>query len=230
MQSYKKNFIDQMTDIRKKDSFTINVTRYFCNAEGHVVAYNTLPAVMQTKYPFYIFGKYDFDGAYKVANQIVPPQNGCYYLYTFVKGSAFDYIGFQIGNNVSALIQPGSIVSVYCDNVANPSWLVYVVVSCPFQSYASILQNVQRNFLIKSFLYNADNPINYNETIFSIILNPIGQFLSEQYQPLSFKQVQDEQANFIRVPLSFEPDFLHGLASNIDLQANTLNFQLEILI
>ncbi len=230
MQTYKKNFIDQMQDSRKKDSFTISVTRYYCNSEGKIVPFATLPAVMQTKYPFYLFGKYDFDGGYKVANQIVPPMNGCYYLYTFVKGTAFDYIGFQMGNTVSAMISNGSIVSVYCDNTLNPSWLVYVVVSCPFQSYASILHNVQRNFKINDILYNADDTSNYNETIYSVIINSIGQFASEQYQPLSFKQVQDEQANFVRMPLSFEPDFLHGLGSYIVLTANILNFQLEILI
>jgi hypothetical protein len=230
MTNYRKDFIDKMSDRRKKDAFTINVTRYFCDNAGGEVPYNTLPSVMQTKYPFFLFGKFDFDGSYKVANQINPPQAGVYYLYSFIKGSAFDYVAFQFGNTVSSKIQNGSLVTVYADSPSNPNWLVYVVVSCPFQSYTSIMQNVQKNFKVTSIIYNADDQSNYNETIFSIVLTPTGQFQSEQYQPLAFKQISDYISTFLKMPFQFEPDFLHGLTSNIVLTANNLNFQLEILI
>jgi len=44
-------------DIRKKDSFTIEVSSYTTDMLGNITA-----NVPGTKYPFYLFGKMDADG------------------------------------------------------------------------------------------------------------------------------------------------------------------------
>ena len=228
--TYEKNFVDQITDKRRKDAFSINVQRYFCDTTGNVLGLPAVPAPLKTSYPFYLFGKFDYDGGFKNNQLYVPPRANTYYLYSYIKGSAFDYFQFSGHNTVAGLIPTGSLVSVYADDPVNINYLIYVVVSCPFQAYASILMNTKSDFEVYEILYTADNTGNYNEPLISIDINSIGIAKSQNFMPLSFKTPEQFQNQFITMKMKFLPYPWHGINSYIDLNTALLQFNFKIKI
>ena len=227
---YKKEFLDEMKKSTHRDSFTININRYFTNALGTIINPVHLPVKLKTAMPFTVFGKYDIiDGGMKATNQVVPPINW-YFLYSYIQGSAFDYFTFSGVNTVRQSIPLGCLVSLYADDPVNINNLCFVVISCPFQSYSSILMNAMNDFEIYEILYQSDNVSQYNYTIQSLELNSIGQFKNAQYQPLSFKTPEDYLANFIRMPMRFKPTWKHGLSSYYDFNTTSLSFNVKINI
>ena len=230
MNKFERKFVDSLDDKRRKDAFSINVQRFFCDSTGAIISTNAVPLPLQVPYPFYLFGKFDFDGGFKVNQFVTPSRPNTYYLYSFIKGSAFDYFVFSGHNTVSAMIPYGSLVSVYADDPTNINYLIFVIVYCPFQSYGSILENSNNDFEVTEILYTADNQNNYTEPIQTIDINSIGISRNEQFMPLSFKTPEQFQDQFITMKMKFKPYPYHGLNSYIDLATNLIQFNFKILI
>lgn len=230
MSIYQKDFIDKITDKRRKDAFSITVQRYFCDTLGNILPLINVPLKLQVSYPFYLFGKFDFDGGFKVNQFVTPPKQGTFYLYSYIKGSAFDYFQFSGHNTVAGFIPTGSLVMVFADDPININYLIYVVVTCPFQAYGSVFQNAYNDFEVTEILYQSDNTLNYNEPIQTIDITPIGVSRNEQFMPLSFKTPENFLNDFITMKLKFNPYPYHGLNSYIDVATNLLQFNFKILI
>lgn len=240
MRRFEKQFLDEVKKpLKKIDSFTVTVKRYFTDATGNVVAKAGLAANLKTSIPFYLWQKFDKDGGFKISQQILPPQTPWTYLYCYEVGSSFDYFQFSGFNTVNQNFKPGDLVLVYGDDKVNINFLAWIVINCPFQAYTAMLHyNNGGDFMtgdnagieVYELLYNADQIQQYNEALHLLTTNRIGQFSDEQTQPLSFKTPETVLSDFITLKVNFEINYMFGILSNFQFNSELLIFNHKIKI
>jgi hypothetical protein len=231
MKAHEHELLNQLeSPLSRADSFSLNITRFFTDASGTIIAKAAAPIAMQTKYPFYLFNYFDKKGGYFIGQKICPSV-GYFYLYSFTQGNAFNWFDFNGFNNIKAKINIGDIVHVYADNPTTPNFFVWVVQSSPFQSFASIVDNTNdKNLDIKEALYFTDNVANFNEPLYLVKENIIGVYNSDMHNPLSFRTLEDKQQDFIKLKIKLTINQYFGLYSYFDFQTEKLTFEFKLVI
>ncbi len=238
MRKFEKHFLDEIKKpVKKLDAFSVNVKRYFTNGLGVQIDKNTLPANLKMAMPFYLWQKFDMDGGFKVAQQILPPLPPWVFAYSYIQGAAFDYFNFSSLGTISSQFKPGDLICVFVDDITNINYMAWVVVNCPFQAYSSLLLgNNGGDYIggenagieVYEILYGCDNTQQYNEPLHLLSTNRIGQFTDEQAQPLSFKTPETVLNDFITVKISFEINYMFGILGMMQFNSELLNFNHKI--
>lgn len=217
------------SEIKKRDisqGLNINVQRFYTNTAGTILDKNTVPASLQTKFPFYLFGEFDKQGGYRLGNQITFPVIGGL-IQTLVVRGQYDFTQFTGANNVRDNFNIGDFILLYGDSLTAPTYLIWILISCPFQSYASVVGNTKHLPLkTHSILYKTDNQLQYNETLSAVRVNQIGVFETKTYQPLANKNPLNPQDDFIEMLLPFTFSQYLGMYSyfQFDTELVNLNF------
>lgn len=217
-----RNGLDMGTKSRapllKYHSIPITIKRYFTDVNGIIQAKNTVPAAMQTEYPFFIFGDFDRQGGYATGLKVAPLNPGTFYLMTFIEGNGLtsqQITGFTGFNEVRSKIRVGDIVHVFTDNLIAPTVFVWIVLSSRNGSIGSIVSNSETHqrdgmygkLYIDHFQYYTDNTDpQWSRAVNFIRLTNIGSFGNNQVQPYMFKTPYTEQDGFIRVECKFNLD------------------------
>ncbi len=160
----KREFVNPQSVLQPLHTFQTKVARYFTDVDGRLLAKNDaglVAADMAVSYPVYMLGQWDKQSAYKAGQNIVPPVGGAKYLQTFVNG--FPMTSNQIVtpfsgvNALQPLLKPGDIVTVYTDDLTNPTYFAWIVLSSNVTGLNSVLENLgttqNDNRLMKLFCY-----------------------------------------------------------------------------
>lgn len=232
MIDHKQGYInEQRKRTTKEDMITVNVNRYYTDMNGTILDKTTVPDNLKVKFPFYLFNAFDKQGAYKIGNTLLPPIPPTEYLYSFVAKRFFNYFDFNPLNDIRYKIKAGDIVHVYCDNQLTPSYLIWIVISSPFTSIASITENTLQILLeVFEILYTCDNVLNYNEALHLIEENEIGVYRDEQYLPLSFKGIDTVLQDFISIKLKIMMTRYIGIGTFIYFDTENMIFNFKIKI
>lgn len=232
----KKEYIKQgnklITTIKEKyylDSLTIKVDRYYTDVDGVVIDKSTVPADFKQKFPFYLWGAFDKNGAFSIGQKIAPPEAATKYMYTMIVRSSYDFLEFTGLNTVKNYMKVGDMVSVYTDDLTAPSYFCFIIVSCPFQAYGSVVENTfKKTMSINDIYYFSDTQENYNETIFIPVNNPVGIYKVNQYQPFSFQTPDMAAKDFIilKMPFNITPAF--AFYSYLTFNTDNLSFQFNL--
>ena len=226
MKAYQKNFLDEMRKPQlKNDAFSVNIKRYFSDALGKIIDKSTLPLILQSSLPFFLWQKFDKTGGFKIARSITPPAPWTF-LYSYEYGTSFDYFQFSGFNNVNEKFKPGDLVAVYGDDPVNINKLAWVVISSPYQAYTSMLHNSAIN--VYEFLYFCDNQANYNEALHFLQTNDIGLFTDDQFQPLSYKTTDTILNDFILLKLNFRISKHIGFYGYFNFNTESIIFTFKI--
>jgi len=218
--------------ISKTDQFSLEINKFYTDVNGTIIDKTTVVNALKTSFPFYLFNEYDLKGSYKIGQYVAPPKANTFYLYTYIQGSFFNWFEFNPANDVKNFIKPGDIVHLYADSISTPTVLIFVVLSCPFQSIASIILNTLKNPIkIDRVLYFSNNVLNFNEPIYVVTINEIGIHKSDVYNPLEFKSIDyASNQNFIELKIkpTLNPNF--GLYSYIDYLFDKLSFEFKVIL
>lgn len=178
----------------RDDQLPIIVKRFFTDVNGTIVDKATVPAALQVDYPVYIFGEFDRQGAYLLADKNNPPLPGTFFLSTMVVGGAGSLPQSIIYTGVADILgqlKPGDIVNIYTDNVQAPTYFIWIVLHCPNKSLASIMANMpnlppDENYgyiRSKSFRFYCSNAEQWNVNIQYIRYNFMGLVKSDNLDP-----------------------------------------------
>ncbi len=228
--------------LQKNAGLFVTVKRFFTDANGTILDKNdpAIPASCKVSFPFWMFGKFDKDGAYRIGNQVTPVTLGTSYVGTFVIGLGVPFL-FATGlNNVKNNFLNGDIVHVFTDNLDAPSVYIYIVQSYPAGSLASIVENstASENEKIDitglnyfSFSNSGGQTVpnfqfatNINLTNIDIV----GAYNNKPYDPLGYDQANYMQYNFIVLPINFTLDQYKELSSYIPFQVDSILFSFMI--
>lgn len=208
----------------KEDNLQVNVTRYFTDTNGLLFDKSLASAGLQVSYPFYLFHRFDKMGGFRIGQSIKPPTGSAFYYYTYDVDMSFDYWQISGTNNIKGKLRSGDTCIVFTDDILAPNTLVWIVISCPLQSYSSIVNSLPDNLNVKDFLYIADNTANYNEALHFNKTTPLGIYKDDQYQPLSFKTRETVSQDFIKVALSFNISQYLGIFSYMQYNTDSIQF------
>jgi hypothetical protein len=216
--------LDMLDTTAKEDNLQVNVKRYYTDVNGLIVDKSTVPSNLQVKYPFYLFHKFDKVGGFRIGQQVKKATGGSFYYYTYDVDMSFDYWQISGSNNIKNQLRSGDTCILFTDDVTAPNYLVWIVISCPLQSYSSIVNSLPNNIEVKDFLYIADNTINYNEALHFNRVTPVGIYEDNQYQPLAFKTRETVSQDFIAVKLSFKLTQYLGIFSYMSYNTDSIQF------
>lgn len=216
---------NELLKTSKEDyNLQVNVKRYYTDVDGLIIDKSTVPANLQVSYPFYLFHKFDKNGGYRIGQETKPVQGASKFYYSFDVDLSFDYWQISGNNSIRTVIRSGDTCIIFTDDTEAPTYLIWIVISCPFQAYSSIVNNLARGLKVKDFLYIADNLDNYNEALHINIVNPIGIYKDEQYNPLAFKTRETVSQDFILVKLGFNLNQFIGLFSYMKYDTDSIQF------
>jgi hypothetical protein len=243
-----KNAEIQTAKILNQDfiSHSINFTikRYYTDVNGVIQTKASVPAVLQTKYPFFLFGEFDRQGGYKQGLSAVPPMAGTYYVCTGVNGmgwSTFSVLGFGGINDLQGKLLVGDIVHVYTDSLSAPTYFIWVVQSAAVASLASILANSKttqkddkfNRLYIEEINFSAlpnTDFIQFKEPITEIRLNNIGLAKTDSINVLgTYETPYTYLRNIIIMPIKFKVDQFIELGSYFVYDSDSIQYLFKML-
>lgn len=224
-----ENIFNKIDNSVISETITINVNRYYTDVDGQIIDKSTAPAGLQVSYPFYLFNTFDSFGAFKICNKVVPPLGTAKYMYSHIVRSDYDFLEFSGNNSVKGKFNIGDIVFIYTDDLDAPNYFVFIVVSCPFQSYASILQNIANKHMNAGEIkYFVDNFNNYQESLFEILHSPGGTYKVNTYQPYSYKNPLLANTEFITLNIPVKMTQYWGWSSYMQYSSELISFNFEL--
>lgn len=231
MKKFEKKLLGKLSrPTDRVDSFTLKVRRYFTDVDGTIVNKNTVPPILKTKYPVYLFNKFDRDGAYKIANRTNPPLPGTFFAFTSVNQGGFDLLSYSGANNVKEQINTGDIVFVYTDDPNNPNFFIWLIYTIEERSFASILQNVpEKGLNLWKILYFTDSTIQASEQLTIVKENYLGVFISDNIAPLTYALPDYKQDDFIDILLTMKLSDYNGINTYFQFNTEQLDFDLKFV-
>ena len=194
-----------------RHSLQVTVNKYYTDVDGAIIAKGAAPVALQTKFPVMLLGAFDSDGGYKIGLQNVAPILDTYYLMSFVNGNGVtsaNVVGFSGLNSIKDQIKIGDVVHVYTDDLQNPNFFVWIVLSGENSSYNSVLQNLkttQQDLRINPLKVNtinfyASNDDQFLEALHYTICDNLGSYRDDSVNVKSFKTPMVEEINFLTIP------------------------------
>jgi len=223
-------------------SIYLKINRYFTDVNGTVIAKNTVPASLQIKFPFFMFGSFDSLGGYTKSLQEMPVLEGSEYLTSFIQGAGFSsnmIVGFSGVNTIKNVIKTGDIVHVFTDSVQNPNYFIWIVQNASSQSIGSIIGNsrtsqkddVYNRMWVNNIHYTVANANVYqwNEQVRVLKYNNLGLVRSDDWNPNTNRTPTQNYLNDIVIlPIKFKVDQYISLSTYFQFASEGLEFVYNI--
>ena len=211
------------------NTFQVKVSRIYTDMSGVIVDKTTVPALMKKKVPFYLFNKYDYEGGFFVGQTLKPVQPGMYFLYTYVKNKGYNFLDFQIGNDINRLISPGDLIIVLGDDPILPNFLCHVILHSDYVSYVAFLTNMQgKSFKVSRIQYVTDNELNWQEVINNPSVDDFGLIADNQLQPIAYRTPYEFTQGLLDMTIDLNISDKQGLYSY--MQFTTDNIEMTFYI
>lgn len=215
-------------------SIAFTVGRFYTDANCTVIAKGAAPAAMQIKYPIYLLGDYDRQGAYWLGQKNTPSLPGVEFLAHFTWGINNPYfIGFNPLSTIQREIKAGDLVTVYTDNRLAPNYFVFIVVACDTVSAASILANLTQGKNKTEMLelwYYANVTTQWEEPIQRLLIDPTGDVQANYIEPKVYRQPKTVQNGFVKIPWKMVLNQYKGLNTYFQYATDTISFSFKLNI
>lgn len=214
----------------KKFSVQTSVKRYTTDVNG--VIQNIIPAVAQIPFPFHLFGAWDKNGGYNIAN-LVTNKYDTKLLAVYTYGVNTPFFFANPFANINSVLKFGDIIFMYVDDYIAPTFYTYVIISARQGGYASYvdqsnISQIDDNgawgvFKIFDFTmhWNDDEQLNY--PFFKIKTRFDGQYKYDTHDPLENRNAyQRENVKVIRIPCEVVLNQFIGISGFIPYENNYL--------
>jgi len=216
-------------DFKFKAEVSISIETVFINGgTGAVIAPAALPAVLQTRFPIYIFGLTDFYGGYARMSNLLPFTQP-WQLFDIHVTQVPGYIFLPWADPV--VFGVGDLVWLYWALGAFGIYRCYIIVHCNNVAYGTFLNSFASDLIIL-------NSIRYSVPILQIaqLLNPLifanqslfGKTVTDAIDPRMYitNQVFNQQISDIPLTLPIDKSLMMGTYLNFDVQ--NINFLLTV--
>jgi len=215
------------------DTFQVKIIRMYSDMNGTILSKLAVPTLMQQKVPFYLFNLFDKNSGFLAAQKVTPPMPGMYFLYSYVKGTSYNFLDYQIGNTINQMIQNGDLILVYADDPILPNFLCNIIIHCDYVSYAGFLDNLKdRSISIPHFQHVTDNPNNWSEAISTTLIDDFGLVTNDKITVTPFRDPNQQSLGFIDVTQPINVTDKQGLNSYIlfDTESLELDFYIDSIV
>ena len=236
--TYPKSAIPRVNRDPRLADMTVKITRFVTDVDGNIINKNLLPLAMQVRYAYMLFGEFDRQGGYRLAQQVVPVEGSSEYIGTFVFGKQEGFLQFNTQGNVYNQMLLGDIYHMYTDSTVSPNFFVFMVVSNPFAAMGSITAatawhlhtpaGLKGKLSIEHFKLITETNSQYNAPISLLGIDNIGVNKSDSINPLASRAVDDKQPDFIQIDMPMQIDQFTGLVSFIRFEAESIIYQFKL--
>lgn len=124
----------------KRFTLNVNIQRFTTDANGQVLADAAIPASEKKPFPFHLFGQFDMQGGYTIADSITAPMQNTKLFSVYVAGLGTPLFFFGGGvDTITARIRKGDVVFIFADNLNAPNYFTFVIVTSIIGGYASLV-------------------------------------------------------------------------------------------
>lgn len=229
-----QNLHDKLQSAQGKiNTLDIKISKFFTDVDGTIIDQNTLPVNLQQKLPVFLFGSFDAKGGYRTATEQSPPF-GWNYWTSYVQGVNAPFLQWTGLNEASTRITTGDMVSIYSDDLINPTFFAWIITSETTASIGSIVHNASNlnkngdQIKVDTIKYFSPNLNQYHEGLKYIVINNIGYPNSDVFTPFSFKSPMDKQDSFIDLNISFTLTQYILFTTYITFDTQLINFNILI--
>lgn len=243
------NMDDSMNDkfykingaLQTTHTIPVNIARYYTDVNGTIIDKALVPASLKVSYPVMLFGNFDRNGGWKKSFQRVPTVPGTFFLMTFTSGINQPFLAFTGANNIKGKIGLGDIVNIFTDDLENPTWFIWFIISSNTVSLASVISNTEsmmddkRIGVLNLFEINYYMPGTHAVTLeqFSQPLNflnfdNVGNFRGDDIQPSMFLNPFVQQKGFLTISTPFQIDQYKALVFYMVFNVDSL--QMDFIV
>lgn len=218
--SFNDKFYQNNNVVSNEHTIPLVINRYYTDVNGAIVDKNLVPANLKVNFPVYLFAQFDRNGGYRKSQQITPPIPGTYFLMTYTQGINSPFLAFTGVNTIKGKISSGDIVIIYTDDLENPNYYIWIVISCNSVSFASVLANtetIQNDHRIgvlslKQINYYVSVREQFDQALVFASYDNIGNFRSDSIQPNIFLSPLVAQQGFLTINTPYKIDQYIGLS------------------
>lgn len=229
---FQDKFYTHNPALMHEHTIPIAINRYFTTVDGTIIDKNdvSIPASLKVRYPIFLLSQFDRNGGYKKSLQVTPPVIGTNYLMTFTQGINSPFLAFTGLNTIKSKLQTGDVVYVYTDDLENPTFFIWFVVSCNSVSVASILGNTESTqddkrvgvLFLSKINYYVSVRAQFDQALYITNLDNIGNYRSDTIQPSMFLNPLVAQQGFLTLDIKFRIDQYFGITTYMDFTCDQL--------
>lgn len=211
------------------DNLQVRIKRWYTDMNGVIIDKSLVPAAIQVKVPVYLFNEIDKQGAFRNGRQIKPVFGGLFYLYSYVNGLGYNFLDFQVGNNIKQQFFNGDLILVFGDDPTLPNFLCMVQISASDQSYHSVLTNMKdKTFDVAKISYFSDNKNNWSEPLTFIEQDNLAISKFDNISPLAYTDPYLYlNQDFLEITYPVKLTDKKGIAFYMLFDTNDISFQLD---
>lgn len=236
-----KPVIEQI-ESQNKETVSVNIKRYTTDANGTILDDAAIPAALKKPYPFHLFGEFDMNGGYAIANRVLNKYYNSIFLGMYVWGVNTPLFFPNPLANVNNEFQIGDVLFVYVDDINNPTNYIFVVVSAQSGSWASIVKQLNTTQLDKNrwgvfkifdcqYSWLKDTRLQLAQPLFTILSQWNADFLSNTITPGTY-YIPDLKPNVneLIIPINMVANQFVGLSSFITYENPVLTLTFIIYV
>jgi hypothetical protein len=219
---------------RFRAQFDISIDIGYYDVTGTaVILPAALPAALQTKLAFPLFGNSDFDGGFKLWQERLPVGTGAAGTWAFSRNnSGIVTLGSTVNSNSLELVS-GDLNLEFTATVAANDYAASVRVRCKQVAYGTLLGAISSDrFIINNIRYgiaDATKVSQYDNNIVLLRQSLFGKAQNDNVSPSSFKRPDQFQTNVVDIPLKKGIDKETIMASYINYDATSITWSIFVI-
>lgn len=224
-------------DAKIKHNVTVTVNRYTTDSSGVIVS---TPAHLREPLPFHLFGEFDRQGGYAIADLLTIHKQPLFSTYVAGLNTPLFYFSGGIAE-IGNYIRKGDIVFVYVDDLHSPNYFTFIVLSAPnvtagLSSLVSQTHTTQLDsrvwgvFTVDNFKYSWQNDAQLSNEIKFINTHFDGTWKVNSISPLT-ERYQNQRAGVdtLIIPVRLLINQYVGISHAINYDTPYLQFNFNIL-
>lgn len=187
----------------ERKSLSISVQKFYTDVDGNILDKNTLPSDLKITLPVWLMGRFDYSGHYSLSRRLTPFLNDSWKFFNMYVSTSYDFLIFSGANQIRSRIRPGDLIFVYSDDVINPNFYSFIIISGEINPYSSIINDLDGSINCLMFKYDSiQNTLNYQEEIEYITFDKIGNTKRQSIQPDTFLPPSNKNTDVIDIEIS----------------------------
>jgi len=218
-----------------KTEITLNISIYFFNNVGAIVAPAALPVVLQTSLPVYFFGLTDYYGGFNKLRNIIPTNPGWFFITAppigFVATGIVNYNAIPMWPAALPFVRPGDLIIQYADNLVGFNWTAMIVIRCQNVAYGTFLNSFVSDLITLDTIRYIVPLANINQFINPVIFGYqtlFGKVSSDSIDPRLYITNKDFQQQIADLPINLPIDKNLMIGLQMDIFCPTFSWVLFV--
>ncbi len=217
----------------QRKNLSISVKKFYTDVDGNIIDKNTefpIGSEFRVNLPVWLWGKFDYRSQYSISRRLTPFVSNAWKFFNMYVAASYEFLVFSGANGIRSQIGTGDVVFVYTDDVINPTYFVFIVVTGQnLNPYASIVQDVDGSLISLMFKYDSvQNPFNYQQELEYIQFDKLGNSKRSTIQPDTFLPPSNKHTDVIDIELEMMLTEYFSLNTYLLFETDIITFTHEL--